>query len=263
MPSASQRRCQDLRISSVRGSRGVEPATRTESWSVRSRSASARAISGAFPPLETSEACSSATADAIAAGMSQAWRGSGRSCRLIASLSSMIPFAVRRLAGDDRDAQRLLQPRDADREPRPGGKVHHVEDQDDGPAEVQHLVDKVEVPLEVRRIDDAEDPVGLGRVRPAAEEHVARHGLVRGARGQRIGPGQVDDRDRLAVLRIERAHLLLHRDPGVVPDLLLQAGERVEERALAAVRVADDRVDGRPRRAGGLRGGVIAPSARR
>ena len=71
--------------------------------------------------------------------------------------------------------------------PACGGEVHHVEHEDDGPAEVEDLVDEVEVPLEVRGIDDAEDAVGLRRVGAAAEQDVAHHRLVGRARGQRVG----------------------------------------------------------------------------
>jgi hypothetical protein len=54
------------------------------------------------------------------------------------------------------------------------------------------------------------------------------------------------------VLRVGRADLLFDRDARVVADLLFQAGEGVEERAFAAVRIADQRVDGLAR--GGGRG---------
>jgi len=53
---------------------------------------------------------------------------------------------------------------------------------------------------------------------------------------RRIGAGQIDDGNRLAVLRIGSADLLLDGDAGVVTDLSFQAGESVEERAFAAVR---------------------------
>ena len=63
--------------------------------------------------------------------------------------------------------------------------------------------------------------VRLRGVGAPAEEDVAGHGLVRGAGGERVGARQVDDGDRLAVLRVGGAHLLLHGHARVVADLLL------------------------------------------
>ena len=88
----------------------------------------------------------------------------------------------------------------------------------------------------------------------AAQEHIADDGLVRRTRRERIGAGQVDDGDRPAVLRVGGAGLLLDGDARVVADLLPQAGERIEERAFAAVGVADEGVD---RRAAGVGGFLI------
>src|ERR1017187_1494696 len=110
------------------------------------------------------------------------------------------PLSVGRLARYDRYAKQLAQPGDTDRYPRLGREVHHVEDEDDGAPQVQYLVDEVQVSLEVRGVDDAEHPVRLRGVEAPAQEHVARHGLVGRASGQRIGPREVDDRYRLAVL---------------------------------------------------------------
>src|SRR5260370_403253 len=86
--------------------------------------------------------------------------------------------------------------------------------------------------------------VSAGCNSATAEEHVARDGLVRRAGREGIRAGKIDELDRFAVLRVGLAHLLLDGDAGIVADLLFQAGERVEQRALAAVRVADQRVDG-------------------
>jgi hypothetical protein len=63
-------------------------------------------------------------------------------------------------------------------------------------------VDEVEITLEVRRIDDAQDAIRLWGVGAPAEQHIAGHGLVGRAGGERIGAGQVDDRDGLAVLGV-------------------------------------------------------------
>ena len=56
----------------------------------------ARAMSGGFPSFAPSDAWSSATAGAIGAGTSHACRESGRSARLMTSLSSTMPLPRRR-----------------------------------------------------------------------------------------------------------------------------------------------------------------------
>ena len=75
----------------------------------------------------------------------------------------------------------------------------------------------------------------------AAAHHAARDFLV-GARGvERIGTRQVDKLDRLARGQVHPPGFPLNSDPGVVGDLLPRAGERVEQRALARVGIADQR----------------------
>ena len=55
-----------------------------------------------------------------------------------------------------------------------GRYVEHIEGQHDGQPEFEHLADQVQVPLQVRRIHDADDCIDRGRVFQAAEEHVDR-----------------------------------------------------------------------------------------
>jgi hypothetical protein len=87
-------------------------------------------------------------------------------------------LAVDGLAGDDGDAELLFQPGDPHGEAGLGREVHHVQHEDDGPAEIEDLVHEVEITLEVGRIDDAQDAIRLWGVGAAAEQHVAGHGLV-------------------------------------------------------------------------------------
>jgi len=86
---------------------------------------------------------------------------------------------------------------------------------------------------------------------PGDVEHAPhRLGVLRRTRRQRISPGQIDDRNRMAVLRISGADLFFHGHARIVSDLLFQAGQRVEKRALAAVRIADEGIDGLTRAPG-------------
>ena len=104
-------------------------------------------------------------------------------------------------------------------------------------------MNEVEISLEVGGVDDADDAVRLNHVGAAAKEHIANNRLVGRTRRKRIGAGQIDDGDRAAVLRVSGAGLFLDSNARVVADLLPQAGERIEERTLAAVGVADEGVD--------------------
>ena len=67
----------------------------------------------------------------------------------------------------------MFEARYADVEPRLAREVHHVQDQNHGAAKIEDLVNEIEIPLEIRRVDDAEDSIGLGRVRAPPEQDVA------------------------------------------------------------------------------------------
>src|SRR3954470_1800578 len=148
-------------------------------------------------------------------------------------------LAVDGLTRNHRDAELVFQARDADVERRVHREIHHVQDEEDGPAEIENLVNEIEVSLQIRGIDNAENPIRLRRVSATTEETVARDGSIRRTRGERVRARQIDDSHRLTVLRKRRADFLFDRDTRIIADLLLEASERVEERALAAVRIAN------------------------
>ena len=152
-------------------------------------------------------------------------------------------LAVDGFAGNHRDTQLALEACGADAQAGLRRHIHHVQHEDDGPAQVENLVNEIEISLEVVGVDDAEDAVGLRRVGPAAEQDIAGDRLVGRTRRQRIRTGQIDDRHRLAVLRIGRADFLFDRDAGVIADFLFQSGERIEERALATIGITHEGVD--------------------
>ena len=160
-------------------------------------------------------------------------------------------FAVDGFAGDDGNAEFVFEPGHADVESGLRRQVHHVKDEDDGSAQIENLMNEIKIPLEVRRIHDAQDAIGLFRIGAATEQHVPGDRFVGRPCGERISPGQIDDGDRLAVLRVGGADLLLHRDAGIIPDFLLQAGKGVKKRAFAAVRISDERVNRGPAVRGG------------
>ena len=85
---------------------------------------------------------------------------------------------VHRLAGDDRHAELFLQFGGVDGHSGTAREVHHVEHHDHGPAEIEDLVGEIEVPLEVGRVEHADDTVGLRCIGAATEQHVSGDGLV-------------------------------------------------------------------------------------
>ena len=87
-------------------------------------------------------------------------------------------FAMHGFAGNDGHAEFFFETRRVDLDPGARGEIEHVQRDDDGPAEVENLVNEVEVPLEIGGVDNADDAVGLRSVFAAAEEHVAENRFI-------------------------------------------------------------------------------------
>ena len=119
-------------------------------------------------------------------------------------------------------------------------QVEHVENQQHRPADALQLQHQANAEAEIGRIRDADDAVGRGFVADA-ENHVARDLLVRTAASQRIGAGQIDDRDAASGRRHERSRFALDGHARIIGGALPAAGEGVEQRGLAAVRRSDQR----------------------
>ena len=124
--------------------------------------------------------------------------------------------------------------------------VDHVHRHDDRDAERHQLGGEVEVALDVRAIDDVED-----RVRLLLHEVFARDDLLQRIRRERVDAGQVLDDD--VPVALQAAVLLLDRHAWPVADVLVRAGERIEQRRLAAVRVPRERDGDRAPAPGGVR----------
>ena len=120
--------------------------------------------------------------------------------------------------------------------------VGHVQRDHHRPAEPRQLEHEAQVHAQVGRVDDGDDRVGRRLAVAPAVDHLERDLLVGRRRRQAVGAGQVDAPTRVRpFVQPRQADLALDRDAGVVGDLLARAGEQVEERRLAAVRVADQR----------------------
>ena len=120
-------------------------------------------------------------------------------------------------------------------------EVAHVEREQQRHAEPLEREHEAQVLTQVGGVGDADDRIGLRFAVATAEQHVGRHLFV-GRRGlEAIETGQVEDADALAGRRDRDAFLALDGDARVVRDFLAAAGQQVEERGLAAVRIADQR----------------------
>ena len=143
--------------------------------------------------------------------------------------------------------------------------IHHVQRQHHRPAEALDLEHEAQMQAQVGRVGHADDQVRhrlAGKV-PGAD--VAGDLFVGTVRLEAVGAGQIENLQHPARGRREAAFLALHRDAGVVRHLLAAAGELVEQRGLAAVRVPDQgNAQGRSAHAAtSLRTLIRAASARR
>ncbi len=93
---------------------------------------------------------------------------------------------------------------------------------------------------QIGRVGDADDEIRHRFAGIAAGDDVARDRLVRARRRERVGAGQIEHAHTAPGRRGVVPFLALDRDAGVVRDLLPRAGEQVEQRGLAAVRIADE-----------------------
>ena len=101
--------------------------------------------------------------------------------------------------------------------------------------------------VEIGGIDHHDQRVGQPLARLGAGQHVAGDLLVGGGGVEAVRAGQVNQLDRAPVVEREAPRMAFDRDAGIIADLLARAGQRVEQRTFAGVRIADQR-DQRQRR---------------
>ena len=142
------------------------------------------------------------------------------------------------LDGHHRHAQPLGQLRPVDADATPLGQINHVHRQHRRPLELQHLAEQVEVALEVRGVEDRDHRVDRGQALAATQKDFHRNRLVARSRREAIQAGQIHQVPAAAVV-LHLAGLLLHRHAGVVAHVLMETGQRAEERRLAGIGVAD------------------------
>ena len=135
--------------------------------------------------------------------------------------------------GHDGDAERCAHFLYVDRAAVGAHLVHHVERQHHRHAQLEELEREVEVALDVGRVHDVDDAVGL-----FIQDEVARDDLLLRVGAQRIDARKVDH--RAVLFPADLAHLLVDGHAREVADVLVGAGEGIEKRRFAAVLVADE-----------------------
>ena len=110
-------------------------------------------------------------------------------------------------------------------------EVDHVDSHDHGDAQLDELSGQVQVALDVGAINDVQDGIGL-----LLDQISTGDDLFQSVRRQGVDTGQVLDDDILLALQL--AFLLLDGNAGPVADVLIRAGQIVEQGSLTTVRVA-------------------------
>ena len=110
-------------------------------------------------------------------------------------------------------------------------QVDHVDSHDHGDAQLDQLGGQVQVPLDVGTIDDVQDGIGL-----LADQIAAGDDLFQSVRRQGVDTGQVLDDDILRAFQLTL--FLLNGNAGPVADVLVRAGQCIEQGRFTAVRVA-------------------------
>ena len=149
---------------------------------------------------------------------------------------------------DDGDPQQGLHLVDVDGAAVPADLVHHVQRNHHGDVHFQELYRQVQVPLNVRRIHNVDDGAGFFVQNEVSGDDlltaVGRHGIdARQVRDQSIG------------MSFDNAVLAVHRHARKIPNVLVCPRELVEQRGLAGVLVAHQRVG----QQSPLRQGLAAP----
>jgi hypothetical protein len=104
--------------------------------------------------------------------------------------------------------------------PSRSARSDHVERDHHRAAQLDQLLRKHQVLLEVRCVEDDDQHLGLRLAGKLAEHDLAGHFLVGARRVERVAAGQVDQLDRLARRQHHAPGLPLDSDAGVVGNLL-------------------------------------------
>ena len=154
---------------------------------------------------------------------------------------ALAPIGLDRHHGN---AQPVLQMPQFQLDAPTGGHVEHVHGHDGGQPQFQDLADEVQVPLEVRGVDDAQHDVDGPDVGLPLQEHLdGDHFIARTGR-KAVKSRQIDQFEPPSLV-LHPPDLLFHRDARIVAHVLVDSHQCAEERRFARVRIADQ---GNPQR---------------
>jgi hypothetical protein len=105
-------------------------------------------------------------------------------------------------------------------------------------AELENLEGELEMPLEIRGIDDADDEIGGGAVLVFSSQNLTRDPLVGRTTLEAEGAGQIDQLEATSMRGEKFARLHLDGDAAVVAHFFGAAAERVEERRFPSVGIS-------------------------
>ena len=142
------------------------------------------------------------------------------------------------LDGNHGNSQPVLQMPKLQLDAPAGSHVEHVHRHDGGQPQFQYLAHQIQVPLEVRSIDDAQHGVDNPDIGLPLQKHLDGHHLVARSRRKAVETGQIDQFEPPPRM-FHPPDLLFDRHARIVADVLVYSHQRAEERRLARVRIAD------------------------
>ncbi len=138
---------------------------------------------------------------------------------------------------DDRAAKFILKFLKIDFKTVRLSDVKHIDNHNHWDLKFQKLSGQIKVAFQVRSIDDIDNSL-----RFRACDIVARHSFIftdGRARLKRVDAGKVDERD-FALIDIEAAGFLFHRNTGPIANRLFRAGQHIKKSCFSAVGIAYD-----------------------
>ena len=149
------------------------------------------------------------------------------------------PLGGIRLHGDNGDAEFFGNFRWVKAETGFLRDIDHIQGEDAGLAEFDNLENQLEMALEVRGIDDADDEVGFCRAFEFPGEGVEGDFFIWRICAERVATGKIKDVDLGSHVRIGFTGFHLNGDASEVSDALVFPGECVKKGGFPGVRISD------------------------
>ena len=149
-----------------------------------------------------------------------------------------MPIVLDRDGFHHRATQLTRQSGHVNGQPLRAGHIGHIQRNDQRFAQALEFEHQAQIHAQVGGVHHRHDGVGRRFAFPAAFNHLQHHLLIGRRWRQAVRTRQVHHRKGLAIGQTRGSHFALHRDTGVIGDLLACTGQQVKERGFAAVGVA-------------------------